>query len=41
MNACSPAGLVLMEVDGEETEIKTMVAELNALLEISAKYLVI
>jgi hypothetical protein len=41
VNACSPAGLVLMEVDGEETEIKTMVAELNALPEISAKYLVI
>jgi uncharacterized protein with ACT and thioredoxin-like domain len=40
-NACSPAGLVLMEVDGEEAEIKELVKKLDALPETSAKYLVI
>ena len=40
-NACSPAGLVLMEVEGEEAEIKAMVGELNALAEISAKHIVL
>jgi len=38
-NSCSPAGLVLMEVEGEDAEIKAMVAELNAVPETSAKYL--
>jgi uncharacterized protein (DUF1330 family) len=40
-NACSPAGLVLMEVDGDEAEIKTMVNELNALPEVSSKRIVL
>jgi hypothetical protein len=40
-NACSPAGLVLMEVEGDDAEIKAMVAELNALAEVSAKHIVI
>jgi hypothetical protein len=40
-NACSPAGLVLMEVDGEEAEIRTLVDELNALPEVSSKHIVL
>jgi hypothetical protein len=40
-DACSPAGLVLMEVAGEEPEIREMVRELDALPETSAKYIVI
>ncbi|HTX71945.1 MAG TPA: hypothetical protein VMC79_03890 [Rectinemataceae bacterium] len=40
-NSCSPAGLVLMEVDGESAEITEMVRKLNALPETSAKYIVI
>ncbi len=40
-NACSPAGLVLMEVEGDDAEIKAMVAELNGLPEVSAKHIVI
>jgi hypothetical protein len=40
-NACSPAGLVLMEVDGDEAEIGTLVGKLQALPEVSAKYLVL
>ena len=38
-NACSPAGLVLMEVEGEAAEIKTLVSELNALASVSAKHI--
>ncbi len=40
-NACSPAGLVLMEIEGDAAEIKALVAELNALAEVSAKHIVI
>jgi metal-responsive CopG/Arc/MetJ family transcriptional regulator len=40
-NACSPAGLVLMEVEGESAEIKMLVDELGALPEVSAKHLVL
>jgi len=40
-NSCSPAGLVLMEVTGENSEIQAMVLKLNALPETSAKFLVI
>jgi hypothetical protein len=38
-NACSPAGLVLMEVDGDLAEIDALVGELNALPEVSAKHI--
>jgi hypothetical protein len=38
-NACSPAGLVLMEVEGDPTEIKILVKELNALVSVSAKHI--
>jgi hypothetical protein len=40
-NACSPAGLVLMEAEGEAAEIAQLVGELNALPEVSAKHLVL
>ncbi|MGA2545621.1 MAG: hypothetical protein ABSF43_03690 [Rectinemataceae bacterium] len=40
-DACSPAGLVLMEVVGEEPEIRQMVQKLDALPETSAKYIVV
>jgi hypothetical protein len=40
-DACSPAGLVLMEVDGEESEIRGMVQKLDALPETSAKFILI
>jgi hypothetical protein len=40
-NTCSPAGLVLMEVAGEDPEIRAMVTKLDALPETSAKYIVI
>jgi len=40
-NACSPAGLVLMEVEGEDADIGAMVKKLDALPETSARYLVI
>jgi hypothetical protein len=40
-NTCSPAGLVLMEVAGEDPEIQAMVTKLDALPETSAKYIVI
>jgi hypothetical protein len=40
-DACSPAGLVLMEVVGEEPEIRQMVKKLDALPETSAKYIVV
>jgi len=40
-DACSPSGLLLMEVEGEAAEIKKLVSELNALHEVSAKHLVI
>jgi hypothetical protein len=38
-NACSPAGLVIMEVEGEAAEIKALVDGLNALASVSAKQL--
>ena len=38
-NACSPAGLVMMEVEGDPAEIKTLVKELNALGSVSAKHI--
>ena len=38
-NACSPAGLVLMEVDGDAAEIGAMVKELNGLSSVSAKHI--
>jgi hypothetical protein len=40
-NACSPAGLVLMEVEGDAAEIQALTDELAALPEVSAKHLVI
>jgi hypothetical protein len=40
-DACSPAGLVLMEVAGEESEIKAMVKKLDSLPETTAKHIVI
>jgi hypothetical protein len=40
-NACSPAGLVLMEVAGDDSEIQEMVKKLGALPETSAKYIVL
>jgi len=40
-NACSPAGLVLMEVEGEKSEIQAMVKKLDALPETKALHIVI
>jgi hypothetical protein len=40
-DACSPSGLVLMEVEGEAAEIKALVNELNALVDVSAKHIVL
>jgi hypothetical protein len=40
-NACSPAGLVLMEVDGDAQEIASLVSALNGLPEVTAKHIVI
>jgi hypothetical protein len=40
-NACSPAGLVLMEVEGEKSEIQAMVKKLDALPETKAMHIVI
>jgi hypothetical protein len=40
-DSCSPAGLVIMEVVGEEPEIRQMVKKLDALPETSAKYIVV
>ncbi len=40
-DACSPEGLILMEVAGEDAEIQEMVAKLNSLPETIAKYLII
>jgi hypothetical protein len=41
VDACSPSGLVLMEVSGEEAEIRQMVAKLGALPETKATYLLV
>jgi len=38
-NSCSPAGLVLMEVEGDPAEMKALVSELNALASVSAKHI--
>jgi hypothetical protein len=38
-NTCSPAGLVLMEVEGDAAEIKAFVDELNKLSNVSAKHI--
>jgi len=38
-NSCSPAGLVLMEVEGDPAEMKVLVSELNALASVSAKHI--
>jgi len=38
-NACSPAGLVLMEVEGDPGEIKALTKELNDLASVSAKHI--
>jgi hypothetical protein len=40
-DACSPSGLVIMEVAGEEADIRKMVTRLDALPETRAKYLVV
>jgi hypothetical protein len=40
-NTCSPAGLVLMEVEGEKADIQSMVKKLDALPETKALYIVI
>jgi len=40
-NACSPAGLVLMEVEGEAAEIGALVDELNALDAVTAKHIIL
>jgi hypothetical protein len=40
-NSCSPAGLVLMEVAGEDSEIRVMVKKLNTLPETKAEYILI
>jgi hypothetical protein len=40
-NTCSPAGLVLMEVEGEKADIQAMVKKLDALPETKALYIVI
>ena len=38
-NSCSPAGLVLMEVEGDPAEMQALVSELNALASVSAKHI--
>jgi hypothetical protein len=40
-DSCSPSGLLLMEVEGENAEIKQFLTELNGLREVSAKHIVI
>jgi hypothetical protein len=40
-DSCSPYGLLLMEVEGENAEIKQFLTELNGLREVSAKHIVI
>lgn len=38
-NACSPAGLVLLEVAGEAAEVAALVRDLEALPEVAAKHI--
>lgn len=40
-NTCSPAGLVVMEVEGEEAGLTKLVSQLSELPGVFAKYLVI
>ncbi len=40
-NACSPSGLIFLQVSGDDEPVKEMIAKLNDLDNVTAKYLTI
>ena len=40
-NACSPSGLIFLQVSGDDDPIKEMISELNNLDSVTAKYIAI